>query len=80
MMHIQVIPTLWYTKPADEYPDYSNLIMVTQVHFSHVINMLQATRCVYIKYTSYYKQLKTLLWTYSFHKTYDNKHMPSILG
>ena len=42
--------------------------------------MLQATKCVYIKYTLYYKQLKTLLWTYSFHKTYDNKHMPSVLG
>ena len=78
MMQIQVIPTFWYTKPSDEYPDYSNLIMDIQVHLSHVINMLQATRCVYIKYTSYYKQLKTLLWTYSFHKTHDSKHKPNI--
>lgn len=80
MMHIQVIPTLWYTKPSDEYPDYSNLIMDIQVYFSHVINTLQATRCVYIKYTSNYEQLKTLLWMYSFHKTYDSKQMPSIFG
>ena len=73
----QVIPTLWYTKPYDEYPDYSNVIMDIKVRLSHVINMQQATRCVYSKYTLYHKQLKTLLWTYSFHRTYDSKHMPS---
>ena len=75
MIYVQVIPNLSAYKPSDEYPNDSNLILDVWLHWNRVINMLQTTRCVYIKCTSYYKHLRTLLWTYSFHKTYDNKHM-----